>query len=181
MVLTLADSFESAEYDFVLPKAGGLFNIEKGGVAVGMRSNGTRALPKFEVAYPAVFYGDVTLPGMDSGWQDVTLTNCEAFDADREVKIRKIGDMVFLRGGIRLLSALPSGAAGSGAGYVQLAALEGSFRPAWPLEFPVVPDRSECCLHLKLGIDGNLTLYNRCGYQLGTGTAVPLNLCFLRA
>ena len=49
------------------------------------------------------------------------------------------------------------------------------------MEFPVVPDRTDCFLHLKLGMDGSLTLYNRCGYQLGTGTLVPLNLCYLSA
>lgn len=180
IIVTLSDSFESAQYDLTLPRAGGLFNIEKGGVAVGMRSGGTRALPKFEVAYPAVFYGDMELPGIDSGWQDMSLDNCEAFDADRAVKIRRIGDLVFLRGAVKLLSPLPSGAAGSDVGRARLTTLENGFKPAFPMEFPVVPDRSECYLHLKLDLDGSLALYNRCGYQLGTGTAVPLNLCYLR-
>ena len=181
VTVTLTDGFETAEYALFLPKAGGIFNIEKGGVAVGMRSNGTRALPIFEVAYPAVFYDEVAFPGMDSLWQSVTLTNCEEYSADWPVRARRLGDLIFLRGGVKLLSALASGAAGSSVGVLPLATLGSEFRPAYPMEFPLVPDRSECCLHLRLDIDGSLTLYNRSGYQLGTSLMLPLNLNYLRA
>ena len=43
----LSDAFTTVTYQVSVPKAGGIFNIETTGVAVGMRSTGTEANPLF--------------------------------------------------------------------------------------------------------------------------------------
>ncbi|MBQ3668410.1 MAG: hypothetical protein II920_04190 [Clostridia bacterium] len=179
--VTLADMFESAVYRFVLPASSAILDVEKGGVAVGMRSKGSAALPLFEVSYPAVFYGEVSLPGMDTGWQSANLTNCAEYDADRAVKYRRVGEMAFLRGGVRLSGALSSAAPGSSVGEVTLMTLPNGFRPTYPNEFAVVPERSNCYMHIKIDTDGTLKLYNRSGYSVGTNTLIALNFCYLRS
>ena len=57
--VTLSDQLTTKTYEVNVPKAGGYFNIEKTGVAVGMRSTGTENSKLFECAYPAKFYSDV--------------------------------------------------------------------------------------------------------------------------
>ena len=57
--VTLSDQLTTKTYEVNVPKAGGYFNIEKSGVAVGMRSTGTENSKFFECAYPAKFYADV--------------------------------------------------------------------------------------------------------------------------
>lgn len=57
--LTLADYFESKTLRFEVDKAGGYFNIERYGVAAGMRSTGTKEAPKFESAYPFYAYAGI--------------------------------------------------------------------------------------------------------------------------
>lgn len=57
--VTLADSVESSVYHVIIHKAGGLFNIETTGVAVGMRTTGTLQTPLFESAYTSKFYKPV--------------------------------------------------------------------------------------------------------------------------
>lgn len=57
--VTLSDQLTTKTYEVNVPKAGGYFNIEKSGVAVGMRSTGTENSKLFECAYPAKFYADV--------------------------------------------------------------------------------------------------------------------------
>ena len=57
--VTLSDQLTTKTYEINVPKAGGYFNIEKSGVAVGMRSTGTESDKLFECAYPAKFYADV--------------------------------------------------------------------------------------------------------------------------
>lgn len=54
--LALADRFESVSYQCRIAASGAIFNIERTGAAVGMRSTGKESNPLFEVAYPAVFY-----------------------------------------------------------------------------------------------------------------------------
>ena len=181
VLVTLSDCFESVQYELFLPKAEAIFNIERGGVAVGMRSGGSRAQPKFEVAYPAEFYGEVTFSGMDSGWQDVPLENAAPFDMVAGVKIRRLGELVFLRGSIVLNSALSSGAGGSSAGVKKIGTLQERFWPPCPMAFAIVPDRSQCYLNLVVDTDGSLTLYNRCGYQVGTSAEIALNLSYMCA
>lgn len=59
VALTLTDYFETQTLTFDVDKAGGYFNIEKNGVAVGMRSTGTAAKPLFESAYAGRFYAGI--------------------------------------------------------------------------------------------------------------------------
>lgn len=55
----LADQVAGHIVRFTLDKAGAIFNIERYGVSVGMRSTSTPDRQKFEVAYPAIFYDDM--------------------------------------------------------------------------------------------------------------------------
>ena len=180
VTVTLSDCFESVSYRLFLPKADAIFDIEKGGVAVGMRSTGTRLAPLFEVAYPAVFHGDVSFPGIDSGWRQAALQGATEYGDSWRVMVRRVGSMVFMRGAAKLDSALESGAGGSDAGVKRLLTLESEFRPGYPMEFAVVPERSECYMHLRLMPSGALTLYNRSGYTVGPSVLIPLNLSFLK-
>lgn len=55
LTVTVSDMFGAASYAVLLPKAGAIFSIEKGGVAVGMRCTGTQTDRRFQCAYPATF------------------------------------------------------------------------------------------------------------------------------
>ena len=55
----LKDYFESATLVFDVDKAGGYFNVEKYGVAAGMRSTATPENPMFESAWPIVGYAGI--------------------------------------------------------------------------------------------------------------------------
>lgn len=64
IVLTLRDKVgNSASLTAYIDTAGGYFNVEKHGVAVGMRSTGTPENPIFECNYPAYFYAGIMLGG----------------------------------------------------------------------------------------------------------------------
>lgn len=166
------------------------------GVAVGTSPTGTASDKKFEVAsdHTAHFYGDtqfaqgktvtfngnVSFSGIDSGWATPTLENCTEYDTGYEVRIRRIGDMVYLRGAVKLNAKLDSGSAGSSAGVVEIMQLSNDFKPLWPLEFPVIPERAQVYLHFGLDTDGKLKLYNRCGNRVETTTLIPLSMSYLR-
>ena len=105
VVAELTDLMGSVQVVTLALKAGGFFNVEKNGVAVGMRSGGTAADRRFEVAegYTAHFHGDVapteeiapeTLTGVATpGSQGGALT------------LRRVGRMVFAQGTIAFTSA----------------------------------------------------------------------------
>lgn len=59
VIITLADGYSSVSRAVTVPAAGGIFNIERGGVAVGRRASGTVFQPRFECAYPAYFEAGV--------------------------------------------------------------------------------------------------------------------------
>ena len=44
----------------------------------------------------------------DTGWQDITLTNGSAYNASRPPQIRRIGDVVYIRGSIKGLTGVSS-------------------------------------------------------------------------
>ena len=56
--IVLTDTFTTKTYWVTVLKAGGIFNIESTGVAVGQRSTGTDQNPLFECAYDAKLYGE---------------------------------------------------------------------------------------------------------------------------
>lgn len=117
VTFTLSDSFSSVTYDGItIPKAGAIFNIEKTGVAVGMRSTGTEADPAFQVAYRTYLNGPLTVADLrklngrdyDTGWVSLTsyaLTGTITPTSSR-FHIRRIGNMVHLRMRFTLVSAL---------------------------------------------------------------------------
>lgn len=57
--LVVSDFFEEVTLVFDLEKAGGYFNVEKYGVAAGMRSTATENNPLLESAYPISGYGGI--------------------------------------------------------------------------------------------------------------------------
>ena len=59
--IEIRDYFESAVLRFDVDKAGGYFNIEKFGVAAGMRSTASWDKPKFESAYPVYPYKGIAM------------------------------------------------------------------------------------------------------------------------
>ncbi|MCR4622682.1 MAG: hypothetical protein K5663_11435 [Clostridiales bacterium] len=119
VTLTLSDSFVSVVYDgIVIPKAGAIFNIEKTGVAVGLRSTGTEDDPLFQVAYRTYLNGPLAIASLvrlngrayDTGWVSLTsyaVTSVITPTATR-FHIRRIGNIVHLRIRFVLVSALAS-------------------------------------------------------------------------
>lgn len=123
--VTLADSFTEVIVRLTVPKAGGIFNVERTGVAMGMRSGGTLEQPLTESAYPAHFYAGVWgADGKrlddDTGWLELTLEeNVSVHDSSFAVtpKYRRIGNHVYVRwhvntsvpSGGRLIAVLPEG------------------------------------------------------------------------
>ena len=111
VTVTLTDVFGSgnaAQASFIVPKAGAYFDIEKTGVAVGMRSTGEAGDKKFEVAedYTSHFYGGIGTLAVD--WKLVTDiatlgTGVETPGrtwSTSKLRIGKIGSHVFMRGDI---------------------------------------------------------------------------------
>lgn len=107
---TLTDFFHSISMVAAVDKAGAYFNVEKTGVAAGMRSTGTVDNPLFESAYPAKFYA-----GLDSAVKKHVF---EAADfsayfqqdtADFPLTVHRFGPLVVLYGSFKVKTA-PSGA-----------------------------------------------------------------------
>lgn len=62
--VTVTDWFGNSAFLYgFLQTATAFFDVERHGVAVGMRSTGTQETPKFECAYPAYFYGGIVEGG----------------------------------------------------------------------------------------------------------------------
>lgn len=113
---TLTDFFHSVPMVVAVDKAGAYFDVEKHGVAVGMRATGAPDSKKFEVAedYKSHFYGGVY--GADGNRLDgVRYEAIEAFHASFEPYnslenltpvIARVGPMVFLDGLLRNKTAV---------------------------------------------------------------------------
>lgn len=100
---TLTDQFGNYEATTYIYKADGYFDVEKTGVAVGMRSTGEPTDRKFEVAedYTSHFYGGIEDLHID--WQLVELvsgTTTPGNYAPCKLRIGKIGSHVFMRGSV---------------------------------------------------------------------------------
>ena len=95
-----------------MPKAGGIFNIEATGVAVGMRSTGTREQPLFQVAYPAELASISRLNGRDydTGWVSLSsyMDTSKVNIRDGYCEIRRIGKTVHVRFGVTSRSSINS-------------------------------------------------------------------------
>ena len=163
--IELEDCFEKAIYDLTVPKAGGIFDLEKGGVAVGMRSTGTEALPLFEVAYPAVFYEGVRFAGEDSGWKSPALSDCVEYSQDYPVRARVKMGILYLRGAVKMSAALASGLT------KRILTLPEGFAPRYPYTLWAGQGYG---LSVEIGTDGDVTLRNRSGAALTTGLMVSV-------
>ena len=182
--VTLSDQLTTKTYEVNVPKAGGYFNIEKTGVAVGMRSTGTVANPLFQSAYPAHFqagiYGSdgnrIDVPDDDTGWQSMTLVGCTEFDTGTPVRVRKKNGVVYIRGAIKLNTQMSSYAQAA-TNRTQIATLPSAMAPAYNYQFSIVAEARY--LKLIIETDGKMYLMNHCGNAIGTGVKIPLAYDFL--
>ncbi len=108
----LTDAFTTLTQVISVPKAGGIFNIEAAGVAVGMRSTGTREQPLFQVAYPAELASISMLDGKayDTGWVSLSsyMDTSKVNIRDSYCEIRRIGKIVHVRFGVTSKSSINS-------------------------------------------------------------------------
>ena len=108
----LTDAFTTLTQVISVPKAGGIFNIEATGVAVGMRSTGTREQPLFQVAYPTELASISKLNGRDydTGWVSLSsyMDTSKVNIRDSYCEIRRIGKIVHVRFGVTSKSSINS-------------------------------------------------------------------------
>ena len=102
--VVVSDMLNTEQITTLVLKAGGYLDVEKTGVAVGMRSTATAANKKFEVAedYSAYLYGGIEELFVD--WQLVELASGTTTPGDYgpcKLRIGKIGSHVFLRGSVK--------------------------------------------------------------------------------
>lgn len=161
--VTLADRLETVTYELSVPKAGGLVNLERGGLAVGMRSTGTAARPLFEVAYPAVFYGGVSIAGGE--WTQPELVNCTEYSADYPVRARKYLGMLQIRGAVKLNALLASGTTR------QILRLPPALAPAYAHTLWAGQGYG---LSVEILPDGSVTLRNRSGAGVTAGNLISV-------
>ncbi len=179
----LSDAFTTITYQVNVPKAGGIFNIETTGVAVGMRSTGTDANPLFQSAYPAHFlagaYGadgnriDVS---DDTGWQAVTLVNSAAYDSTTTPMARRRNKVIFVKGAIKLNATLSSYAQGA-TNRTQIGTLPTGIRPADNYQFSIVVEARY--IKFIIETDGKMYLMNHCGNAVGTSLKISLACSFM--
>ena len=175
VTLVIRDAFGEKSFSCAdIPSAGGILNIERGGVAVGMRSTGSSAEPLFECAYPAVFRGNVSFPGADGGSCALTMTGTSTGG----LTVRGYLGMAFLKGTFRLSTALASGAAGASAGRVNIASLPAELC-GQELVFPLILERNSGYLRLKIASDGTVSLENRSGNAVGTNVDITVNAVWM--
>ena len=101
--VVVSDMLNTEQITTLVLKAGGYLDVEKTGVAVGMRSTATAANKKFEVAedYSAFLYGGIEELFVD--WQLVELASGTTTPGDFgpcKLRIGKIGNHVFMRGSV---------------------------------------------------------------------------------
>ena len=179
----LSDAFTTITYAVNVPKAGGIFNIETTGVAVGMRSTGTDANPLFQSAYPAHFlagaYGadgnriDVS---DDTGWQAVTLVNSAAYDSTTTPMARRRNKVIYVKGAIKLNATLSSYAQGA-ANRTQIGTLPTGIRPADNYQFSIVVEARY--IKFIIEADGKMYLMNHCGNAVGASLKISLACSFM--
>ena len=179
----LSDAFTTITYQVNVPKAGGIFNIETTGVAVGMRSTGTDANPLFQSAYPAHFlagaYGadgnriDVS---DDTGWQAVTLVNSAAYDSTTTPMARRRNKVIYVKGAIKLNAQLASYAQGA-TNRTQIGTLPTGIRPTDNYQFSIVVEARY--IKFIIETDGKMYLMNHCGNAVGASLKISLACSFM--
>ena len=175
VTLVVRDAFSEKRFSCAdIPAAGGILNIERGGVAIGARSTGSVREPLFEVSWPAVFRGEVTFPGEDSGWVVLDTSGITAGG----LSVRKRLSEVFLTGSFRLSAALSSGLTGAAAGKLNVASLPEGWAGR-EMVFPVILDKSSGCIRLHITQEGAVYLENRSGYGLSSNLDIVVNVNWL--
>lgn len=175
VTLVVRDAFTEKSFSCAdIPAAGGILNIERYGVAVGKRSEGTAAKPLFEVAWPAVFRGETAFPGEDSGW---IVLNTSGITAGGLSVRKRLGE-VFLTGSFRLNTALSSGLTGAAAGKLNVASLPAGW-VGREMVFPLILDKSSGCIRLHITQEGAVYLENRSGYGLSSNLDIIVNVNWL--
>ena len=179
----LSDAFTTITYQVSVPKAGGIFNIETTGVAVGMRSTGTDANPLFQSAYPAHFLGgaygadgkriDVS---DDTGWQAVTLVNSTTYDSNTTPMARRRNKVIYVKGAIKLNASLSSYAQGNTT-RTQVGTLPTGIRPGDNYQFSIVVEARY--IKLIVETDGKMYLMNHCGNAVGSSLKISLACSFM--
>ena len=179
----LSDQFTTITYSVNVPKAGGIFNIETTGVAVGMRSTGTDAQPLFQSAYPAhVLGGAYGADGSridvsdDTGWQALTLVNSTAYDSTTTPMARRRNKVIHIKGAIKLNASLSSYAQGA-AQRTQVATLPTGILPGDNYQFSIVVEARY--IKLIIETDGKMYLMNHCGNAVGSSLKISLACNFM--
>ena len=179
----LSDSFTTLRVSVTVPKAGGIFNIELTGVAVGMRSTGTTEEPLFEVGYKAHFrqavYGadgnrlDVV---HDTGWVAITLVNSAAYDSTTTPMARRRNGVIYIKGAIKLNASLSSYAQGNTT-RTQVGTLPTGICPSDNYQFSIVVEARY--IKLIIETDGKMYLMNHCGNVVATTLKISLACNFM--
>ena len=178
-VVELSDSFTTLRVSVTVPKAGGIFNIEVTGVAIGMRSTGSEETPIFESAYPAYLRGGVygadgtrLDQADDTGWVALTLENCAQASGWAACAVRRIRGVVYLRGAVLLSASMSSSATASR----QLTTLPSGYRPAANMLVNSGARSNYSCI--EIDADGAVKLWNRIGAAIGTSEVVSISAVF---
>lgn len=127
--IKVTDFFESSVLRFVVEKSGGYFNIEKHGVAAGMRSTATEQEPKLESAYPVYPYQGIKR--CDNGAYEMQLeldSKFRLYDEDPGLRLMVYGNVVHLSGIITPVSAI----SGSTTEHV-ITEIPAEFAPKYPV------------------------------------------------
>lgn len=179
LTVTLTDRLSSVSYTLILPKSGGIFNIEKHGVAVGMRSTSSSSAEKFECAFDAHFYGGIydangnPVSGDDTGWQALTLdSSCAQASGFAPCAVRRVGKLVLVRGAVNLTSSMTS----SSTTPRTLCTLPSGFRPPYDMRAGSAAGTNATAL--QIDADGTVKLWNQIGAALGTNQIISLTATF---
>lgn len=109
--IEIRDYFETALLRFTVEKAGGYFNVEKYGVAAGMRSTASWGNTKTESAYPVYPYKGIAMCSEGVAEKHLTLeAEFRLYKATTPLCLMQYGNMVLLQGEITPVSAITGSA-----------------------------------------------------------------------
>jgi len=116
--------------------------------------------------------GNVIGVQTDSGWQSITLDNGTQHADYAPCGVRKIGNMVYVRGVITPNTAIPS----SGSTATLVATLPAGYRPPYNMIMngAGIPQATS----LEIDADGSVKVWNRVGASLGTSERISLTSFF---
>lgn len=173
----LSDAFSTVSLRLTIPKAGGILNIEKSGVAVGMRSSGTEQNPIFESAYPAYFRngiydqnGNPIGAADDSGWQALTPENSSQASGWAPCAVRRLNGVIYVRGAVTLSAVLSSSQSR------KVATLPDGYRPPYNMLVNGGARNNYTCI--EIDADGSVLFWNRVGSNITTSEIISISAVF---